>query len=74
MTICPICKSEAKTLDKIDLNDGFDCPQHGHFKISSTVQVTGQNKSRDQWEAALKRAKARQPGAWAPVIIDDDFL
>lgn len=73
MAICPICKSDAKPLDKVGPADGFDCPQHGRFKVSSTVQITRQNASRDQWELALKRAKARQPNEWAPIIVDADF-
>jgi hypothetical protein len=73
MTTCPICKSEVPALDKVGTADGFDCPEHGRFKISSTVQITQQNASWDRWEAALKRARARQPNEWAPIIVDDDF-
>ena len=73
LTICPICKSEVKALDKIGDADGFDCPHHGRFKVSSTVLATKSNASRDQWEAALKRTKARQPKEWAPLIQSTDF-
>jgi hypothetical protein len=74
MAICPICKSEAKALDKVSEPDGFDCGQHGRFKVSGTAQITRRNESQDQWEAALKRARARQTTEWAPVIVDNDFL
>jgi hypothetical protein len=75
MAICPICKSDAHALDKIGLADGFDClQQHGKFKTSSTVQITQREASREKWEAALRRARTREPAAWAPVVVDDDFL
>ena len=73
MAICPICKSEVKALDKTGDADGFDCLHHGRFKVSSTTFATKANASRDQWEAALKRAKARQPSEWAPLIQSTDF-
>lgn len=73
MTICPICKTEAAALDKTGEADGFDCPHHGKFKVSGTAMTTRQNANRDQWEAALKRAKAQQPEQWASLIRDSDF-
>ena len=74
MTTCPICRSEAAALDKTGA-DGFDCPEHGRFKVAGTVFAEASNKtaSREQWETALKRAKRRQPDAWAPVVLIDDF-
>ena len=27
----------------------------------------------ENWEAVLKRAKDRQPGEWAPIIMTTDF-
>jgi hypothetical protein len=74
-TSCPICRSEAAALDKTGDADGFDCHEHGKFKVASSVfaQASTKSASREQWEAALKRAKTRQPGAWAPVILTDDF-
>jgi hypothetical protein len=72
MTTCPICGTEAAALDKTGHADGFDCHEHGKFKVSSSVFAT-KNPNREQWEAALKRAKTRQPDAWAPVIQIDDF-
>jgi hypothetical protein len=72
MTTCPICGAEAAALDKTGHADGFDCREHGKFKVASSVFAT-KNPNREQWEAALKRAKTRQSDAWAPVILIDDF-
>src|ERR1700719_2952666 len=72
MTTCPICRSEAAALPKTGDADGFDCHEHGKFKVASSVFAT-KNPNREQWEAALKRAETRQPDAWAPVILIDDF-
>jgi hypothetical protein len=76
MPICPICQSEAKALDKIGDADGFDCPQHGKFKVAGSVfkeAGTGKTATCEQWEAALKKAKARtKPGEW-PLIQTYDF-
>jgi hypothetical protein len=76
VAICPICKSEAAVLDKTGAPDGFDCPHHGRFKVSSTVFAVSSFKdaSREQWEAALKKAKAKAtPDEWAPCITTYDF-
>jgi hypothetical protein len=73
MANCPICKSEAAELDKTGNADGFDCPNHSKFKVSSTVLATKSDATREQWEAAFKKAKARQPDAWAPLIQTYDF-
>jgi hypothetical protein len=72
MTTCPICRSEAAALPKTGDADGFDCHEHGKFKVASSVFAT-KNPNREQWEAALKRAETRRPDAWAPVILIDDF-
>jgi hypothetical protein len=75
MVICPICESEAAALDKTGDADGFDCPLHDKFKVASSVFVdgnSGANATRDRWEAALKKAKARTPGGW-PTIQTTDF-
>jgi hypothetical protein len=73
MAICPICKSETKALDRVRDTEGFDCPQHDKFKVSGTALATKKDASREQWEAAFKRAKQRAaPGEW-PKIMDGDF-
>jgi hypothetical protein len=75
MAICPICKSEAGTLDKIGDADGFDCRRHEKFKVAGSVFTNPRTKdaSPEQWERALKNAKAKAPGAWAPCIQTYDF-
>jgi hypothetical protein len=74
MPPCPICKSEAATLDKLGDATGYDCEQHGRFRVVDTIFATADiDRPRAQWEAALKRAKDRQPDAWAPLITSDDF-
>ena len=73
MAICPICKSEVAALDKVGDADGFDCSQHGKFKVSSTAKTLKIDATPERWEAALKKARARtKPDEW-PVIRDDDF-
>jgi hypothetical protein len=73
MTTCPICGTEAAALDKTGDADGFDCQEHGKFKVAGSVFAT-KNPNREQWEAALQRAKKRQPDAWAPLIQTYDIL
>jgi hypothetical protein len=75
MTVCPICKSEAKSILPTGDFYVFDCPEHGIFKVAGTVCSvdTCKNASREKWEAALKKAKARtEPGEW-PLIDYTDF-
>jgi hypothetical protein len=77
MTICPICKSEAKELDRIGDASGFDCPKDGKFKVAGTVFVLAsagpEPIGREQWEAAFEKAKGKtMPGAW-PLITTYDF-
>jgi hypothetical protein len=75
MPPCPICKSEAKSLPRSGDHNGFDCVQHGKFKVNGTVLVieTYMNAGREKWEAALKRAKEKAaPGEW-PLITSYDF-
>jgi hypothetical protein len=75
MTVCPICKSDAEPLDRTGDHDGYDCPQHGKFKVHGTVLAveTYMNAEREKWEAALEKAKARtKPGEW-PLILSYDF-
>jgi hypothetical protein len=74
-TICPICKSKAKLLDRTGDATGFDCERHGKFKIADTILAipSKMETSREHWEVALTRAKERtKPGEW-PVIKSDDL-
>jgi hypothetical protein len=74
-TICPICKSEAKLLDRTGEATGYDCPEHGRFKVSGTILAIPAKRgvSRERWQAALRRAKQRDPTAWATLITSYDF-
>ena len=72
----PICKAEASPLPKIGLANGFDCPNHGRFKVSDTVLAMPafREAPRQQWEAALTKAKASpQPDEWARCITSYHF-
>ena len=74
MPLCPICHSEAKELPRTDDHDAFDCPNHGKFKVHGTVLAVALNHpaSREQWEAALKKAKERtKPGEWPLITVYD---
>jgi len=72
-TFCPICKSEAKPLDRTGDAEGFDCPTHKRFKVAGSVFATRRDTTREEWEAALKRATLRaNPDSW-PVIQTTDF-
>jgi hypothetical protein len=75
MTVCPICKSDTKPLARTWDHDGFDCPQHGKFKVHGTVLVVEayMNAGQEKWKAALDKAKARtKPGEW-PLMLSYDF-
>ena len=55
---------------------GFHCPTHGDFKVADTVFAEDKAKhyTREQWEAALDKAKERaEPDSW-PLVITDDFF
>jgi hypothetical protein len=73
--ICPICNTAAKPLDKTGDATGYDCGEHGRFRVAGSVFATAHlaNAPREQWEAALKRAKDRQPDERAPLIKTTDF-
>ena len=73
--VCPICRTKAQPLDKIGDATGFECMNHGRFRVSRTVLDTPAlvAKPMQEWEVALKRAKARQPEEWAPMIETGDF-
>jgi hypothetical protein len=65
MDTCPICGSEAETLDRTGDADGFDCPRHGKFKVADSVLRSEPTKNRLEWEAALLRAAEKaKPGVW----------
>ena len=71
---CPICKTKALALGRTGDAMGFDCPEHDKFKVSDTVLSLLRAKTREQWEAALARAKQRtMPGEW-PLVTSYDFL
>jgi hypothetical protein len=74
MPICPICKSDAQPLPKTWDHEGFDCLKHGKFKVSGSVLAVdpGKPASREQWEAALKKARARaKSGEWPLIDVYD---
>jgi hypothetical protein len=55
---------------------GYHCATHGNFKVADTVfaEAKAKDYTREQWEAALDKAKERtEPDAW-PLIITDDFF
>jgi hypothetical protein len=73
--LCPICKSAVQELDRTGEATGFDCETHGKFKVANTVFKEGRvkNYTREQWEAALRKARQRtKAGEW-PVIKSTDF-
>jgi hypothetical protein len=71
MVRCPICKAEAKEIDR-GLFDGlgFDCKFHGRFRVSGTVLAQPKKLTRRQWEYALMLAKARTSDA-LPLISSE---
>jgi hypothetical protein len=73
--ICPICKSEVKLLDRTGDFTGYDCGEHGRFRVAGSVFATPSliGASRKKWEAALVSVKKRDPDAWAPLITSDDL-
>jgi len=62
-------------LDRTGDATGFDCESHGKFKVANTVFKGGRVKNyiREQWEAALRKAKKRTKAAERPVIKSSDF-
>jgi len=71
---CPICKTKAQPLDKTSDADGFECASHGRFRVAGSVFATAlRDAPREKWEAALTRARTRQPDEWAPTIMTYDF-
>lgn len=72
-TKCPICGSKAKPLNKPGDATGFDCPTHSQFKVANSVLANQSAYTREQWEAALKRAKSRTPPGVRPKIMTNNF-
>jgi hypothetical protein len=72
---CPICKTKAQPLDKLGDADGFECATHERFRVAGSVFGTPalRDAPRVNWQAALKRARTRQPSEWAPTIETCDF-
>jgi hypothetical protein len=70
---CPICASQAQEIEP-GAFDGYTIRclgRHGVFGITDTAMTTRIGASQDEWEGALKRARARTTGR--PIIRDDDF-
>jgi hypothetical protein len=76
MAQCPICKSAAEEIDRgLFDGTGFDCKQHGRFRVADTVIRLMQSIKwkRRAWENALMLAKgAAAPGALP--LIKSDYL
>ena len=74
--LCPICKSPVvQELDRAGDATGYHCPTPSAFKVADTVfaEARAKDYTREQWEAALDKAKQRtKPGEW-PVILSNDF-
>ena len=73
--LCPICKSAVQELDRTGDATGYACPKHGNFKVADSVfaEAKAKDHTREQWEAALDKAKEREPEGW-PLTITDDFF
>jgi hypothetical protein len=66
----PICGAETVRLDGDA--EGFNCPRHGKFKVAGSVLHSDAflGATRQQWEAALEKARGRTiPGA-TPTTAD----
>jgi hypothetical protein len=74
MVKCPICGMEANDIDS-GLFDGagFDCNEHGPFRVSGTVLSQSKERTRAQWENALASAKRRASQGERPLITTSDF-
>lgn len=75
MNVCPICGSSTEELPRTGDAEGYDCPQHGQFKVSDTALRSEPTKSagRSEWEDALKKAKDRTKAGELPTITTYDF-
>jgi hypothetical protein len=73
--LCPICKSRAQELARTGDAIGFYCTTHKAFKVANTVYAEERSMkyTREQWEAALRKAKLiTKRGEWS-VITSNDF-
>jgi hypothetical protein len=72
---CPICKTRAEPLDKIGDTYGFECANHGRFRVAESIFAISRLRDApmSDWERALARARARQPSEWAATIMESDF-
>jgi sarcosine oxidase delta subunit len=74
--LCPICKSPVvQELNRTGDAIGYRCATHSAFKVADTVfaEQRAKDYTREQWEAALRKAKQRtKPGEW-PLITSNDF-
>ena len=73
--VCPICKSPAQEPPRTGDATAYHCPTHGDFKVAETVfaEEGAEDYTREEWEAALDKAKQRtEPDEW-PLIVVDDF-
>jgi hypothetical protein len=73
--LCPICKSRAQELARTGDATGFHCATHDAFKVANTVfkEQRSRNYSREQWEAALRKARQRTKPGELPLITSNDF-
>jgi len=73
--VCPICKSSAQEFSRTRDATAFHCPTHGDFKVGDAVLAMADDYTREQWEAALDKARQRaEPDEdELPLIIVDDF-
>ena len=71
----PHLQVRSSSTQKLGDATGYDCGAHGRFRVASSVFATAHLVAapRQQWEAALKRARDRQPDEWAPTIKTTDF-
>ena len=70
---CPICKPSAQELPPTE-DATVHCPTHGDFKVAETVLAEAKDYTREEWEAALDKAKQRaepDDDEWAVVTVDD---
>ena len=71
--VCPICKSPAQELPRTgDGTTGFDCPIHGKFKVADTIAA--EERTRQRWEAALRKAKLRVKPWEVPTVMSEDLF
>jgi hypothetical protein len=73
--LCPICKSAVQELDRTGDATGYACATHGNFKVGDSVfaEQRAKDYTREQWEAALRKAKQRTKPGEMPVIKSYDF-